>query len=976
MSKKILLVFVMLALLITIAVSMINTGGSQPAFSDLSETGLIISEVMASNKSVLIDEDGDSPDWIELYNGSDVSVNLTGYGLSDDPTQPGKWLFPNTVIPANSYLLVFASGKNKTSGNEYHASFRIDSGGESLVFSDPQGNIIDQIEIPACDVNTAYGRLSDNPSEWAVFDRPSPGYPNTDDGASSFEATRWVMDSDITISEVMADNISCLQDEDGDYSDWVEISNTGNSGINLAGFALSNDAENLLCWRFPDITLDPGQYIVVFCSGKNRAEPDSNLHTGFKIDRSSDTLFFVNPRGQILSYVEIKNLPGDYSLAGTAAQTWEVTDQPTPGFANTTEGYDAFLRASSKPSDLIIWEVMTRNDLTIPDEAGNYHDWVEIRNTGDSTLNLENYWLSDDGDEIRKWRFPAYQLEPGRSVLVFLSSEYTTFQGNKYLYADFGLSASGDVLYLSDARTVLQKIVIPELTAGVSYGRVDGEDGYFYFSSPTPGTPNNAGSRITGYSEKPVFSSAGGFFSSALSLTITAPQEGAVVHYTTDGSEPGLSSAVLTGSLTIDKTSVVRAIAYKKGYLPSAIVTNTYVLDPNNNLAVVSISTNPENLWDEDTGIYAFGHDYEPEYPYHGANFWQEWEKPAHVEFFEPDGTLGFSLDAGISIHGEYTQGLDQKSFGIDCRKKYGCETINYPVFSEKDISSYQSIVLRNSGQDNGNTKIRDILASQLMKETGLEYQAYRPAILFLNGEYWGFYTLRESTDKHFLASSNPGIDRNNLDIIEGNWRVHQGDRTNYQQLQAFIKEHDMSLASNYEVVKSWMDVDNFIDYQIAVIYCANVDNGNIKFWRERTEGSKWRWILFDFDMAMRYPEHDTVSDVFNPEGTGSDNNFSTVIQMGLLQNQEFRDQFLHRFAYHMKNTFEPQRVLALIDEMAGEIEPEIPRNYSKWKGSYNTWKSCIDKLKNFFVERPEYAKKYIQQYFNLTDGQMKEYGF
>jgi hypothetical protein len=128
--------------------------------------------------------------------------------------------------------------------------------------------------------------------------------------------------------------------------------------------------------------------------------------------------------------------------------------------------------------------------------------------------------------------------------------------------------------------------------------------------------------------------------------------------------------------------------------------------------------------------------------------------------------------------------------------------------------------------------------------------------------------------------------------------------------------------------------------------------------------------------MAFRYPEHDTVSDVFNPEGTGSDDMFSTVIQVGLLQNQDFRDQFLKRFAFHMKSTFEPQHVCALIDKLANEIEPEVVRNYTKWKGSMNTWRSCITKLKDFFVKRPDNAKRYIQQYFNLTDSQMKEYGF
>lgn len=963
-------------LLISITFLVLTSEGTKPVFSAVSIPTLIINEVMPSNKSVLLDQDGDSSDWIELYNTANTPVRLSGYGLSDDTSKPGKWIFPDVTIPAKGYLIVFASGKNKFDGHEVHTSFRIRSEGEELLLTDPQGEAIDAVEISACENNRSYGRLADNPAEWAFLTLPSPGFPNSEKGAADFEASRWAL-GPLRINEVMANNVSVLQDEDGDYSDWVEITNTGASVVNLAGYGLSKDREALFQWRFPELSLQPGQNLVIFCSGKNRKDASTGLHTGFKINKSFEQLYLVNPTGQIIDCSEIRNLPPDTSLARVTPAEWEVSEQPSPGYENTAEGYAEYMKAFQLSSQLILSEVMSRNENTLSDEDGNFYDWVEIKNVGNEPLDLENYWLSDDGDNIRKWHFPSRTLQPGAYAIIFLSSDYTEPQGKSFLHADFALSASGDVVYLSDTSgRVLQKMSVPELTDGVTYGVLDGEEGYFYFTVPTPGRANDAASRCEAYAEEPVFSSGGGFYSGPITLTIQTPQDGAVVHYTTDGSMPTLSSPIITGALTIEKTTVVRASAFKKGFLTSPVVTNTYLLETRNSMVTVCISTNPENLWSEETGIYAMGHPYEDVYPFHGANFWQDWERPAYIEYYQEDGSLAFDMDAGISIHGEYTQGLDQKSFGIDARKKYGSEFIHYAVFPEKSYSHYQSIVLRNSGQDNGNTKLRDVLVSQLMKETGLDYQAYRPAVLYLNGEYWGFYTLRESTDKHFLKANHPEINLDNLDIIEGNWRVHQGDMLAYKELLNYIKSHDLSDAANYEYVKSKMDVDNFIDYQIAVIYGANVDNGNIKFWHERTESSKWRWILFDFDMAFRYPEHDTVADVFNPEGTGSDNMFSTVIQMGLLQNQDFRAQFLKRFAYHMKNTFEPQHVCDLIDKLAGEIEPEMERNYTKWKGSMSTWRSCITKMKDFFVQRPENAKKFIQQYFHLTDTQMKEYGF
>ncbi|NLM11154.1 MAG: hypothetical protein GX213_10370 [Clostridiaceae bacterium] len=487
---------------------------------------------------------------------------------------------------------------------------------------------------------------------------------------------------------------------------------------------------------------------------------------------------------------------------------------------------------------------------------------------------------------------------------------------------------------------------------------------------------NDEKSRAVAYCPRPVFSAEGGFYTSPLSISISSSEDGTIIYYTTDGSVPGPGSKIYTKPLDIESTTVINARAYKDGYLPSQVVTNTYLIEPMNGFATISITTDPKNLWDGDTGIYVMGKHAEPEYPYKGANFWQDWEKTAHVEFFETDGSLAFSMDAGISIHGEYTRAAEQKSFAIEARKKYQSEYINYRVFPEKNLLQYQSLVLRNSGQDNCNTKLRDVLISRLMKETGIDYQAYRPAVLYLNGEYWGIYTLRESTDKHFLSFNNHLSNPDNLDIIEGNNRIHQGDYSHYKSVLDYIKSHDLSIDEHYEHVKTLINVDNFIDYQIAVIYAANTDNGNIKFWRERTPDSKWRWILFDFDMAFRRVDHDTVSHVFNPKGTGAGNWFSTTIQMGLLQNDEFKEKFLRRFAYHLNNTFETNHVISVIDELASEIEPEIPRNFKKWTGSYSLWKQCVQKLKDFIMGRPYYVKMYLQQYFGLTDAQMQEYGF
>jgi len=977
MSKKTFFIILVLALVISLCTLYVRPEEALQVYSEPDEPLIIINEVMPGNTSTLVDYEGDSPDWIELENLGDAAVDLEGYALSDDPSDPGKWIFPSVKIPPKGFLVVFASGKNTVNQNQVHTNFKISSRGECIFLCDPHGNCIQEVEVPECGDDVSYGRTYGNPGIWDELQHPSPGFPNSDEGAKAFEASLIMENPPICINEVMAENVSLLQDEDGDYPDWIEIYNRSGMDVDLSDYFLSGNEDDLFQWQFPERTIKPGEYLVVFCSGKNRRNPYGNLHTNFKINRGREAIFLANRSGKICDSVVIHNLSEDSSYVREAPGEWVESKQPTPGFPNTKEGYELFSRAKYHSNVFFIYEVMSRNETALADEDGNFNDWIEIKNITEEVQNLEGYALSDNVSDIFKWVFPSFSVQPGESIIVFLSPDYTTDTGPVFLHAGFGLDGEGDVLFFSDPEgNIMQRMDIPGLTSDISYGFTDGSFEPFFFSNPTPGQPNDEKSKAADYCARPVFSAQGGFYTSPLSLSISSPEDSTVIYYTTDGSVPGPGSKIYTKPLDIESTSVISARAYKNGYLPSHVVTNTYLFEPGNGFATISITTDPENLWDEDTGIYVMGKHAEPEYPYKGANFWQEWEKPAHIEFYETDGSLAFSLDAGISIHGEYTRAADQKSFAIEARKKYGSEYINYPVFPEKNLSRYQSIILRNSGQDNGNTKIRDVLISRLMKGTGIDYQAYRPAVLYLNGEYWGLYTLRESTDKYFLSFNNHLPNPENLDIIEGNNRVHQGDDSQFRSVLQYIRSHDLSVDEYYEHVKTLIDVDNFIDYQIAVIYAANTDNGNIKFWRERTPGSKWRWILFDFDMAFRRVDHDTVSHVFNPEGTGAGNWFSTTIQMGLLQNDEFKEEFLRRFAYHLNNTFEPNHVISVIDELASEIEPGIQRNFKKWTGSYNLWKECVKKLKDFITGRPYYVKMYIQRYFGLTDEQMREYGF
>jgi hypothetical protein len=385
----------------------------------------------------------------------------------------------------------------------------------------------------------------------------------------------------------------------------------------------------------------------------------------------------------------------------------------------------------------------------------------------------------------------------------------------------------------------------------------------------------------------------------------------------------------------------------------------------------VSILMDPKDLWDPRDGMYVMGYNAQSEFPHVGANFWKDMEKAIHMQVFEPRGKLGISLDGGIQIGGQYSRAMPQKTFNVFARKRYGSDVMEYPFFPGKTLSTQKAITLRTSGQDAAMSKIRDAMMTRLIADTGLDYQAYRPCVVFLNGEYWGLYNIRERINKFFIAY-NHGVDPEKVDLLQGNTMVREGNADHYVAMRSFVASNDMSRMDNYEHVKTLMDVENFMDYWIAEIYFANTDSANIRFWRERTEGARWRWIVYDTDWGFFDVDHNSLAYVTNPEGTGIGKHLSTVLLVNLLKNDEFREEFIRRLAYHLNVTFAPERVVGIIDEMAAAIEPEMPAHRQRWGGTMSGWRNHIQRLRTFAEKRPAIVTGHIQRKFNLTHQEME----
>lgn len=296
-----------------------------------SSRGVRINEVMTANKSACYDETGACPDWIELYNASSSPVDITGWVLTDKTSRSIRFTFPEHVMQSGEYVIVFASGLLKNdAGGTWHAPFKLSSAGDTLLLFDEGGTIVQSMNIPALDEDCVYA-LGEN-GTWSATREYTPLMENTSYNYALLTTTQVAQDSDLIITEVMASNASYPSPNGGLY-DWIEITNRGSEAINLSGYGLSDKATKPSRWRFPDATIQPGEYIVVYASGLDKTL-DGEMHADFRLASEGESVYLYNASRQVLDTVTYDNLKTDQSYQRQADGTWSVSTSPTPGKAN------------------------------------------------------------------------------------------------------------------------------------------------------------------------------------------------------------------------------------------------------------------------------------------------------------------------------------------------------------------------------------------------------------------------------------------------------------------------------------------------------------------------------------------------------------------------------------------------------------------------------------------------------------------
>ena len=978
--------------------------------------GLVISEVMASNRTALPDESGEFPDWIEIWNSSEKDINLENVGLSDDELAI-SFLFPKMTIKAGERLIVYCDKTNQAvAGKPLHAKFGLSTNGETITLFDPNAYVIDSVKTPIMGADESYARLADG--SWGLTKEYSPGYENTTEGFLTFRNATMVTDGALIISEICPDPLSGYRDEDGELADWIELYNTTGETISLANYALSNNENKPLKWRFPEgACVAPYGYYLVFCSGKDIDNGAAGVpHTNFKISAEHDTIVLSDSRGRLVDRVTIDNIPEDASYARDEDGTFSIHVKTTPALPNTSSGenqMDMYLRALN-PTGVYISEIMCSNDSVATTSGAGFTDWIEIYNSSAEAVDLSGYGLSDNIGRARKWQFPAGTIiMPGEYRIIRCDGD-TEANTAAEPHASYGLAQAGgySVVFSDPTGRILDKVVVPEVPTDVSYGRTMGREGFFYYDAPTPASQNGTDGFL-GYADRPELTVQGGMYKQGLQIGFTIP-ENATVYYTTDGSEPTAQNGIAyTGQeISLNFTTVIRVKAYPINpmYRASTTVSTTYFINTYHEVPVVSVIVEPDLLWNEKYGMLADGpniiKDKPGGYPWKGATYREVKEASipyeGYMEYYDLDSNQVFSQGIDISLSGAYSLDMPQKSMKVRAKAKYGEKTFAAALFEDRPFTEYKSLVLRNSGNDSAWTRLLDGFQSRLMDAYGVEvlHQAWKPVAVYINGVYWGHMNLRERVDRYFVAQ-HEGLsleEADNMDILVANGSVEFGSNKEFKAMVKKLKASDP--ANNPEdraYLDANVDVENLLEYMAVEMFFGNSDIGNTRFYRlhgidpETGERYKWKWILYDLDYGMFNSNFNSPRSYTKSTGMG-DKNINNTCFMTALKVPEYKDMFLRKLG-DIFQTFTSEFMTTVLEECVAELHPdtEMKLHFARWAefhdqmvvsewpttytAAYTYWQNRINRLRNVTIQqRPHKLWQMVKDQFKLTDAQMLDY--
>jgi len=615
------------------------------------------------------------------------------------------------------------------------------------------------------------------------------------------------------------------------------------------------------------------------------------------------------------------------------------------------------VQSQSVLKDLLITEVCSKNETVLANSEGKYADWLEIYNAGSETVDLYGLNFSDNLLNLNKYTIAENGLliEPGAYLIIWAD-------GNPQLgtdHLDFKISEGETVLISSEQDGIIDSLTIHRAEVDNSIGRVENSKTaeWAFFTVPTPGSENITQAN-SDYALPVEFNYKSGYYPEAVNITLSST-DSSQVYYTLDNSSPhpdSISSKLYKGeAITITETAVLRAQAYRDGYVPSEISSHLYIINQEYQLPVWSIITDSSNLYGS-AGIY--------------SNPWKEgfdWERYAQHCYFDAGGQKIYS-NSGIRIQGGNSVGMPKKSFRFHYRDIYGASRFKYPIFNHSDQSTFRNIVFRSGYDDDltssGGTLLRDPLSTEFWRLTGNLASASEWASLMINGNYWGIYNIRESVDEKFVEDH---LGTGKFDLIRFQKTgpdLKHGSAADWDSLTSFIQSADFTSASAYNKACEQIDMNSLLNL-LAFVHCSQYRSWTwgASVFKPSEPSGKWRFTIWDTDRAYL----DLSWNGFTQYQFTAKEKWANFIPQKLLVNEQFKRDLINRTADFLNEWFKTENSLSTYDSIKSIIEPAIESEKKRWKPTSN-WEGATAGIASFLTNRPAKVRGQIKEYFAIEN--------
>ena len=632
-------------------------------------------------------------------------------------------------------------------------------------------------------------------------------------------------------------------------------------------------------------------------------------------------------------------------------------------------------------SQVVINEYSCSNVSFIPDNNGNFVDWIELYNTSSAAVSLNGYYLSENKKNPMKWALGNVSISANGFLRIWASGLDINSGAN--LHAGFTMKQCkpDGIIFSNPSGIIIDSLTLKPTQVDHSRGRTtDGANTWSVFLSPSPGLQNSGGEND--YTPKPLMSPVAGFYPAAQNVSISCSDPTATIYYTLDGSTPDPSSNMYAGPINLSSNTVVRSIAYSGQSAPGSFIeSNTYFINSSHQVPVVSI-------FGDQIQSLMNGNIFSPE---------------AGLEYFDSSGTFqteGYGLS---NKHGNDSWFYNQRGIDFICKDEYGInDALKHRFFEGKSRTEFQRIILKAAANDNysfegsagshfpgelGGAHIRDAYVQTVSQKAGLhlDERTWLPCVLYVNGTYWGLYDFREKVDDKDFTKYYYKTQSDSLQMLKtwGNtWSAYGGNQAqaDWNSLASYILSNNMVLPAKYNYVESMYSVKSLADYVILNSFsvCSDWLNWNTLWWRglnSACDKKKWRYGLWDEDATFRHyinytniPNSNVDADPCDPEALGNPGNEGHIpILNALLKNPSFKKYYVMRYFDLLNTGLSCQRLTDILDSMIYIIAPEMPGQIQKWGGTLSEWQTNVADLRSFILARCDTVVNKFNACYNVT---------